>query len=140
MLYYISYAGVAELADAPDLGSGVFDVGVQVPSPAPNSRNPNSLIFEEFGFIYFYRSTVMNKKITVINGYNKKMYCIVDANLDVTKQIEQIMDVGKGGLGINVTNTSIALVDYFHSENVAVFPIVSIEETEQEVSLKWNKV
>ncbi len=28
-------AGVAELADAPDLGSGVFDVGVQVPSPAP---------------------------------------------------------------------------------------------------------
>lgn len=31
----IIFAGVAELADAPDLGSGVFDVGVQVPSPAP---------------------------------------------------------------------------------------------------------
>ncbi len=30
------FAGVAELADAPDLGSGVFDVGVQVPSPAPS--------------------------------------------------------------------------------------------------------
>lgn len=29
------YAGVAELADAPDLGSGAFGVGVQVPSPAP---------------------------------------------------------------------------------------------------------
>ena len=29
-------AGVAELADAPDLGSGVNDVGVQVPSPAPH--------------------------------------------------------------------------------------------------------
>ena len=28
-------AGVAELADAPDLGSGGFTVGVQVPSPAP---------------------------------------------------------------------------------------------------------
>ena len=29
------YADVAELADAPDLGSGVYDVGVQVPSAAP---------------------------------------------------------------------------------------------------------
>ncbi len=28
-------ADVAELADAPDLGSGVNDVGVQVPSSAP---------------------------------------------------------------------------------------------------------
>ena len=30
----IKYAGVAELADALDLGSSVFDVGVRVPSPA----------------------------------------------------------------------------------------------------------
>ena len=29
-------ADVAELADAPDLGSGVNDVGVQVPSSAPD--------------------------------------------------------------------------------------------------------
>ena len=38
MTYIIccNYADVAELADAPDLGSGVTDVGVQVPSSAPN--------------------------------------------------------------------------------------------------------
>ena len=37
MTYIIccNYADVAELADAPDLGSGVTDVGVQVPSSAP---------------------------------------------------------------------------------------------------------
>ena len=29
------FAGVAELADAPDLGSGISDVQVQVLSPAP---------------------------------------------------------------------------------------------------------
>ena len=29
------YAGVAELADAPDLGSGAIGVKVQVLSPAP---------------------------------------------------------------------------------------------------------
>ena len=31
---YYFYADVAELADAPDLGSGVYDVGVQVPPSA----------------------------------------------------------------------------------------------------------
>ena len=31
-----SLADVAELADAPDLGSGTTSVGVQVPSSAPN--------------------------------------------------------------------------------------------------------
>ena len=30
---------MAELADAPDLGSGVNDVGVQVPSAAPNKND-----------------------------------------------------------------------------------------------------
>ena len=39
--YYFKYAGVAELADALDLGSSVFDVQVQVLSPAPN-ENPFS--------------------------------------------------------------------------------------------------
>jgi hypothetical protein len=29
------YAGVAELADALDLGSSAYGVGVQVPPPAP---------------------------------------------------------------------------------------------------------
>ena len=32
------YAGMAELADAPDLGSGVPDVQVQVLLPAPTFR------------------------------------------------------------------------------------------------------
>ena len=37
LIYILSIvnAGVAELADALDLGSSVFDVGVQVLSPAP---------------------------------------------------------------------------------------------------------
>ncbi len=32
------YADVAELADAPDLGSGVYDVQVQLLSSAPNEE------------------------------------------------------------------------------------------------------
>ena len=36
-----SLADVAELADALDLGSSVFDVGVQVPSSAPKKDYPD---------------------------------------------------------------------------------------------------
>ena len=35
-IYNEYHATVAELADAPDLGSGILDVGVQVSSVAPN--------------------------------------------------------------------------------------------------------
>ena len=43
------YAGVAELADAPDLGSGGTPVQVQVLSPAP--KNPFTDLVK--GFFYF---------------------------------------------------------------------------------------
>ncbi len=38
------YAGVAELVDALDLGSSVFDVGVQVPSPVPFICGSSSVV------------------------------------------------------------------------------------------------
>ncbi len=42
----VSQAGMAELADAPDLGSGVYqDVGVRVPSPAPRVEFVRDYIF-----------------------------------------------------------------------------------------------
>ena len=57
-------AAVAKLADAPDLGSGVFDVGVQVPSAAPNSRNPNLVpIGEGFGFLLYLDYPNFNSKL-----------------------------------------------------------------------------
>ncbi len=37
--FIIYFAGVAELADALDLGSSVFDVGVQVSPSAPFKTN-----------------------------------------------------------------------------------------------------
>ena len=53
---YNSNAGVAELVDAQDSGSCISsDVWVQVPSPAPNSINPNpKLIGEGFGFVVYF--------------------------------------------------------------------------------------
>ncbi len=60
----IKYAGVAELADA--LASGASDrkvVWVQVPSPAPNSRNPNLVpIGNGFGFLVYLEYPNFNSK------------------------------------------------------------------------------
>ena len=36
-------ADMAELADAPALGAGVFDVGVQIPLSAPKEESPSGL-------------------------------------------------------------------------------------------------
>ena len=50
-------AGVAELADALDLGSSVFDVGVQVPSSAPKNINSLSIFNTKrlfFCFAYLF--------------------------------------------------------------------------------------
>lgn len=46
---------MAELADAPDLGSGVTDVGVRVPLAAPKRYNPNYIIVtgDWFGFTFY---------------------------------------------------------------------------------------
>ena len=47
---------MAELADALDLGSSVFDVQVQVLLSAPKHSNPNLLpIGETFGFVVFIK-------------------------------------------------------------------------------------
>ncbi len=46
----VSYADVAESADAPDLGSGGNTVGVQVPSSAPKIP----LIFISKSTVFFY--------------------------------------------------------------------------------------
>ena len=49
-------ADMAELADAPDLGSGVFDVQVQVLLSAPDNDNPNPVpIGDGFGFLVYLK-------------------------------------------------------------------------------------
>ena len=47
----LKYAPMAELADAPDLGSGVPDVKVQVLFGAPDRNNTNP---EQSRFVFFF--------------------------------------------------------------------------------------
>ena len=56
---------MAELADALDSGSSARkSIGVQVSSPAPNSRNPNLVpIGEGFGFLLYLDYPNFNSKL-----------------------------------------------------------------------------
>ena len=46
-------AGVAKLVDAPDLGSGAYGVGVQVPPPAPLNQIKCMLYSDLLGLCFF---------------------------------------------------------------------------------------
>ena len=59
----LANAGVAELADALDLGSNTFGVQVQVLLPVPNRNNPNFVIaYGVFGFSVFFTYPNFNSK------------------------------------------------------------------------------
>ena len=63
------------MADAPDLGSGVPDVQVQVLSPAPKQYNPNQVfpVGDGFGlFVYFEKFEDTHFKNGIIKRPNSK--------------------------------------------------------------------
>ena len=56
---------MAKLADAPDLGSGAFGVGVRVPSPAPLVNVDNyfgSCLFLFYVIIFVWKFVYIMKK------------------------------------------------------------------------------
>ena len=63
---------MAELADAPDLGSGVPDVQVQVLSPAPKSKEPSGLLLI---LAWINKSTMdladLRSKYAEVGGWDK---------------------------------------------------------------------
>ena len=70
------FAGVAELADAPDLGSGVPDVQVQVLSPAPDRA--------VFGLLFFI---LQAKRLPESSPVSFDLFCCPTAFLAATQFI-----------------------------------------------------
>ena len=64
VLLHCNHAGMAELAVAPDLGSGVHDVQVRPLLPAPNQYIPNSIFLIGDGFGLFIFSPVMELPVS----------------------------------------------------------------------------
>ena len=80
---------MAELADAPDLGSGVYDVGVRGLSPAPNkNRNFDTMsikiavlfLFPKSGLPQGFFGTFANKIRFIVSKLNKQNSKLSDSN------------------------------------------------------------
>ena len=59
--HLLLFAGMAELADAPDLGSGVYDVQVQVLLPAPKG------LVQMDGTFLFFCETFFHRGVTPLH-------------------------------------------------------------------------
>ncbi len=81
----------------------------------------------------------MNKKLTVINDSGKRLFCIVSSDKDLEEQMKDVLGVTPGyGMTVEVTETQVRLVDYFHGDTRAAFTIVSMEDTDEDVYLNWK--
>lgn len=82
----------------------------------------------------------MNKKYTVRTELGEA-YCILSAERGEQEQFMELFGFEKGhGMWAGVEEGCVIVEDYFCLERLAAFPILSIEETDEPVSLKWTRI
>ncbi|MBR7132224.1 MAG: hypothetical protein IKD04_01685 [Clostridia bacterium] len=80
----------------------------------------------------------MNQKMTVINGFGKKVYCVLSEQEDFENQLSEVFSIRKGqGYAIELVKDAILLKDVFHGDTVAKFQILSVEPCDLDVNLNW---
>ena len=80
----------------------------------------------------------LNKKITVRSELGDIRYCILDPDVSYNEQLDKVAGFSGHGLCVRFYEDRLEFVDYFHDSAMACFPILSIEDTELPVSLKWT--
>lgn len=81
----------------------------------------------------------MNKRLTVKTELGDLRYCVLSAEKDYEKQLEELLGVTAGaGFSVKLCDDAVKLVDYFHGETRASFEIISFEDSEEDVSLSWT--
>ena len=82
----------------------------------------------------------MNKKITVKRDSGEICYCILSGDTSLEDQFNKWYFGSKhpqNGLCVNFCETSVDVVDYYHAEKMASFNVLSIEDTNEDICLKW---
>lgn len=82
----------------------------------------------------------MNKKYVFRNvDSGATLSCILDGDKKIEDQLEQICGIGKGGgLSVVMREDGAEIMDYFHASSMAFFKLLSSEDTDLPVSLKWT--
>ena len=82
----------------------------------------------------------MNTKLTVKAQNGKTLRCVLSNDANLENQLEKMLHADGGGLCVRIEYGEIRVVDYFHNETVGAFKILSKEDTEETVSLKWTEI
>ena len=81
----------------------------------------------------------MRIKYTVRNDWGKILTCVVDGEKDLIDQLEEVLRIRHGnGIGVDVREAEIEVTDYYYGSSMASFAILSREETQEPVSLRWT--
>jgi len=78
----------------------------------------------------------MNKKLTVMTERGAA-YCVMDSEKDYEKQLDQLFGFNGHGLCAVFDGKSVRAFDYFCQETMHEFPVISFEDTDEPVVLKW---
>ena len=82
----------------------------------------------------------MNKKVTVKRPDGLTMYCILSGEQDLNDQLN-VWYYGSAnpphGMCVNFDGVTLNIVDYYHADIVESFDVISIEDTNDDVLLKW---
>ena len=83
----------------------------------------------------------MNVKYTVRTPKGETAYCVLSRGEKFGYQLEEMMQVGhNNGVCVEVDETWISVLDYYHAETMAKFEILSTEDTEESVTDGWRPV
>ncbi|MBQ4321409.1 MAG: hypothetical protein IJC35_04140 [Oscillospiraceae bacterium] len=81
----------------------------------------------------------MNKKLLFRNAHGKTVFCVLSGEKDHNEQLCAVFGFEKGrGYAAELWQNEVRIVDYFHGDTVASFPVLSFEETDLPVSLTQN--
>ena len=83
----------------------------------------------------------MNPKITVRTQCGEICYCIIDPAQNVDSQLAQLHGQTVGhGITFRMTETQIQQVDYYCNDVMGSHQILTVEETDEPISLQWNPI
>ena len=83
----------------------------------------------------------MNHKITVRTHSGELRFFIIDPKADISRQLAAVHGSTPGhGIDYQMTDREIQVIDYFCGEVMFAHTILSVEDTEESVSLQWHKL
>ena len=81
----------------------------------------------------------MNKKLTVKNTFGKTVYCVLSETKPFKEQLMEVLSLHEGyGYTVEYDENHVSVKDVRTNETVGKFIILSLADTEEEVSLQWN--